>query len=57
MFFFKTQTEIDDEEIGENSSDLKRINKILDKRGHLILEGIMENNESKAFLSKNFVIT
>ena len=48
------QTEIDEEEIDERSSDFKRLNKILDRRGHLIEDAITENNQSKAFLSMKF---
>jgi hypothetical protein len=49
----ETQTELkEEEEINEKSSNLNKVMKILDKRGHLIEEAITENNQSNAFLSK-----
>jgi hypothetical protein len=49
----ETQTELkEEEEINEKSSNLNKVMKILDKRGHLIEEAINENNQSNAFLSK-----
>lgn len=49
----ETQTELkEDEEISEKSSSLNKVMKILAKRGQLIEEALIENNQSTAFTSK-----
>ena len=47
-----TQTESkEDEDISEKSSSLNKINKILAKRGQLIEDALIENNQSNEELS------
>ena len=49
----EVQTEIKEEDnINENNTNLSKIMKTISKRAQLIEDAVIDNNQSKAFLSK-----
>lgn len=53
----EVQTEIKEEDnFNENNTNLSKILKIISKRAQLIEDAVIDNNQSKAFLSKKQII-